>query len=95
MDITEYLRSTGRSATELAKQVGIAGSHLAHLRAGRRHPSAVLEDRIAIATGGQVTHQDWSLRRSSNPRPWKNEPGRLEARGEVRQAVADAVRNIF
>ena len=76
MDILDYFRATGRSVAELARQVDINASHLQHLKSGRRYPSSDLEDRIAEATGGMVTHADWALRRMHNPRPWATESSR-------------------
>ena len=76
MDLLDYLRESPRPAADLARQVGIARSHIYHLSHGRRHPSAGLIDRITEATGGMVTHQDWALRRMLNPRPWANEASR-------------------
>lgn len=73
MDLMDYLRESKWSTSELARRVGVARSHMQHLKAGRRHPSAALIDRITEATAGMVTHHDWSARRALNPRPWKRD----------------------
>ena len=70
MDFLDYLRESKFSASAMARKVGVNRSHILHLKAGRRHPSAALIDRITEATQGVVTHQDWALRRVHNPRPW-------------------------
>lgn len=73
MDFAVYLRESGRSAAEIARQVGVDASYISHLRSGRRHPSMKLVARINDVTGGTVGFNDWLAARVQNPTPWKGE----------------------
>lgn len=59
MNLSDWLKSTGTRACDLAREVETTEATISRLRHGRAQPSFDLARRIAAATGGQVTANDF------------------------------------
>jgi len=59
MKLSHWLKKTGTSARELASRAGTTEATISRLRHGRAKPSLDLAQRLADATGGAVTANDF------------------------------------
>jgi len=66
MNFAAYMRESGRTADDIARQVGIHRSFISHLRTGRRYPSLRVASLISEATGGTVSYADWEEQRQAS-----------------------------
>lgn len=55
MTLDEYISETGRSASEIAADLGISRSYLSEIRHGKAAPSLRIAFAIERATGGLVS----------------------------------------
>ena len=59
MNLTQYLKKTGRSQSNMARALGVQRGMISHLVAGIRRPSLALALRISVETGGAVPVTVW------------------------------------
>jgi transcriptional regulator with XRE-family HTH domain len=57
--LNDYLK--GRTARDLARDVGVSEAHMSDLRHGKRTPSLSLARRIKQATDGAVDYDAWGF----------------------------------
>jgi len=57
--LNDYLK--GRTARDLARDVGVSEAHMSDLRHGKRTPSLSLARRIKHATDGAVDYDAWGF----------------------------------
>ena len=57
--LNDYLK--GRTARDLARDVGVSEAHMSDLRHGKRTPSLSLARRINQATDGAVDYDAWGF----------------------------------
>ena len=57
--LNDYLK--GRTARDLARDVGVSEAHMSDLRHGKRTPSLSLARRIKHATAGAVDYDAWGF----------------------------------
>lgn len=67
MKLQEWLDHNGRSVTWLSQQTGLSISYLSRLIAGERSLSMTTAAKIAEATNGEVTADDWMRQRPPVP----------------------------
>lgn len=67
MRLAQYLRDSGISDAEFARQVGVSHSLVHGWRHRKKYPSIHMARKIRIATRGAVTEMDWVDDESPTP----------------------------
>lgn len=59
MKLDHYLATSGVSQEDVASSIGTTQATVSRYINGKRFPSRLMVQRIAVATGGAVQPQDW------------------------------------
>lgn len=60
MTLGEYLKSEGINQADFGKKIGLSGASVSRLKRGQQWPDKDTVRRIEMATGGQVTANDFA-----------------------------------